>query len=45
MVQGIYHYVLMRHDRARAQLASLRVQHPSGSSGAAFPAVPTPLPG
>lgn len=44
VVIGIYHYTLMRYDRARAQLASLRVEHPSGSSGAAFPAVPAPLP-
>jgi hypothetical protein len=44
MVIGIYHYTMMRYDRARAQLASLRVEHPSGSSGAAFPAVPAPLP-
>ncbi|MGZ4649376.1 MAG: CotH kinase family protein [Kineosporiaceae bacterium] len=44
MVYGVYHYTLMRYDRARAQLASLRRNHPSGSSGAAFPAVPDPLP-
>jgi len=44
MVNGVYHYTLMRYDRARAQLASLRQRHPAGSSGAAFPAVPDPLP-
>jgi hypothetical protein len=34
----------MRHDRARAQLADLRRDHPAGSSGATFPATLEPLP-
>jgi hypothetical protein len=36
-IQAISHYVRMRHDRAREQLAVLRRIHPRGSSGAAFP--------
>jgi hypothetical protein len=43
-VQAITHYVRMRHDRARVQLAALRRQHPRGSSGARFPAAFEPLP-
>lgn len=35
---GIHHYVLMRYDSARAQLAELRRRDPAGSSGAVFPA-------
>ena len=42
---GIHHYVLMRYDSARARLAELRRDDPSGSSGATFPASPDPLPG
>jgi CotH kinase protein len=42
--QGIVHYVRMRHDSARAQLAALRRDHPAGSGGAAFPATLEPLP-
>ena len=34
--EGIIHYVRMRHDRARAQLAELRRDHPAGASGADF---------
>jgi CotH kinase protein len=36
-VEGIVHYVRMRHDRAREQLAKLRTDLPPGSSGASFP--------
>jgi hypothetical protein len=43
-VQAITHYVRMRYDRARRQLAGLRTQHPRGSSGATFPVVFEPLP-
>jgi hypothetical protein len=43
-VLGIHHYVRMRYDSARAQLDGLRRTDPSGSSGAAFPLVPEPLP-
>jgi hypothetical protein len=42
---GIHHYVLMRYDSARAQLATLRRMDPRGSSGAAFPPAPEPVPG
>jgi len=45
MILGIHHYVRMRHDRAREQLAALRRTHPSGASGARFSGVPEPLPG
>ena len=41
---GIHHYVRMRYDSARDQLARLRGPDPSGSSGATFPAPPEPLP-
>jgi hypothetical protein len=41
---GIYHYVRMRHDSARAQLASLRSTFPSGASGAQFPGTLESLP-
>jgi CotH kinase protein len=37
-VLGIHHYVRMRHDSARAQLAALRRTDPAGSSGATFAA-------
>jgi CotH kinase protein len=43
-VLGITHYVRMRHDSARAQLARMRAADPRGSSGASFPAPPEPLP-
>lgn len=33
---GIRHYVLMRYDSARAQLATLRREDPRGASGAVF---------
>jgi hypothetical protein len=42
--EGILHYVRMRHDSARAQLAVLRRDHPAGASGATFPGTPEPLP-
>ena len=42
--EGIVHYVRMRHDSARAQLAVLRRDHPAGASGASFPAALEPLP-
>jgi hypothetical protein len=42
--EGILHYVRMRHDSARAQLADLRRDHPAGASGATFPGTPEPLP-
>jgi hypothetical protein len=35
-IEGIFHYVLMRYDRAREQLATLRRAHPRGASGATF---------
>ena len=41
---GIHHYLLMRNDSARAQLARARGTDPSGSSGATFPTAPEPLP-
>jgi hypothetical protein len=42
--EGIIHYVRMRHDRARAQLAELRRDHPAGASGAEFSGKLEPLP-
>jgi hypothetical protein len=44
MIEGIYHYLVMRYDSARAQLTRLRSTHPTGSSGAAFNGSPEPLP-
>jgi len=44
-VLGIHHYVRMRYDRAREQLAVLRRADPAGSSGATFPAGPRAVPG
>src|SRR4051812_21710651 len=41
---GIYHYVRMRHDSARAQLEGLRATYPAGASGAQFPGALEPLP-
>jgi hypothetical protein len=35
-VEGIIHYVRMRHDSAREQLARLRKDYPSGASGENF---------
>jgi hypothetical protein len=43
-IEGIYHYVQMRYDSARAQLKTLRATYPAGASGARFPGVPEPLP-
>ena len=43
-VYGIEHYVRMRRDRARAQLARLRRDLPKGAGGAEFPAALEPLP-
>ncbi len=43
-ILGILHYVRMRSDSARSQLAKLRATIPRGSSGATFPARPEPLP-
>ena len=43
-VEGIVHYVQMRRDSARQQLATLRKDYPSGASGATFPGVMEPLP-
>jgi len=43
-IEGIYHYVRMRYDSARAQLAELRRTHPRGGSGATFAAAPAPEP-
>jgi hypothetical protein len=42
--EGIVHYVRMRHDSARMQLAELRREHPAGASGATFPVTLEPLP-
>ncbi len=42
--EGIVHYVRMRCDSARQQLATLRKDYPSGASGATFPGVMEPLP-
>jgi CotH protein len=42
--EGIAHYVRMRGDRARQQLATLRKVYPSGASGATFTGVLEPLP-
>ncbi len=43
-IEGILHFVRMRHDSVKNQLAELRRKHPKGSSGARFPAEPTPIP-
>jgi spore coat protein CotH len=43
-VLGIYHYVRMRRDSARAQLATLRRTFPAGASGGQFPGILEPLP-
>jgi len=44
-VEGILHYVRMRHDSAREQLAVLRKELPRGASGATFPGMMEALPG
>jgi hypothetical protein len=41
---GILHYVRMRHDNVKEQLAKLRAKFPRGSSGASFPAKAEPIP-
>lgn len=43
-VEGILHWVRMRHDSVASQLAQLRTKHPKGSSGASFPARPESIP-
>jgi hypothetical protein len=43
-IEGIFHYVRMRYDRAREQLSALRQTHPRGASGATFPGVLEALP-
>jgi CotH kinase protein len=43
-VDGILHYVRMRHDNVAQQLGTLRARFPKGSSGARFPAAPDPIP-
>ncbi len=43
-VEGIVHFVRMRCDSARAQLATLRKDFPSGASGASFSGLLEPLP-
>jgi hypothetical protein len=44
-VHGIIHYVRMRADRAKSQLASLRsAGSPRGATEVSFPAVMEPLP-
>ena len=42
---GVYHYVRMRYDRARQQLAELRRDYPAGASGASFTGKLEALPG
>jgi CotH protein len=41
---GVYHYVRMRYDSARTQLAALRATYPAGASGADFTGALEPLP-
>jgi hypothetical protein len=43
-VEGIVHYVRMRHDSAREQLAKLRKRYPSGAGGEIFSGVMETLP-
>jgi hypothetical protein len=43
--EGICHYVRMRYDSARSQLAGLRATHPAGASGATFSGMMEALPG
>jgi hypothetical protein len=42
--EGIIHYVRMRHDSARQQLAQLRGATPRANGSAGFPAATEPLP-
>ncbi len=42
--EGIVHYMRMRCDSARQQLATLRKDYPTGASGATFPGAIEPLP-
>jgi hypothetical protein len=42
-VEGIIHYERMSDDRARAELAELRRDHPAGASGGTFPGKFEPL--
>jgi hypothetical protein len=42
--EGICHYVRMRYDSARRQLATLRETHPAGASGATFSGMMEALP-
>ena len=42
--EGIIHYVRMRHDSARQQLAQLRAATPRANGSAGFPAATEPLP-
>ncbi len=44
-IEGIYHYVRMRYDSAREQLATLRTTYPRGASGATFSGALESLPG
>ena len=39
-IEGIYHFVRMRRDSARAQLQTLRATYPAGASGAHFGPAP-----
>jgi hypothetical protein len=43
-LEGILHFMKMRHDSVKNQLAQLRGRHPRGSSGATFPAQPESIP-
>jgi len=43
-LEGLIHFVRMRHDSVAAELAQLRTKHPRGSSGASFPASPEEVP-
>ena len=43
-VEGIVHYVRMRHDSARAQLTELRKSYPAGAGAKDFPGSMEPLP-
>lgn len=43
-ILGIKHFVRMRHDSAKEQLARLRRKYPQGSSGATFPPTADELP-
>lgn len=43
-LEGVLHYVRMRHEHAERELGELRRTHPRGSSGATFPARPESIP-